>query len=179
MNKEEILELIKSSLEKLYERDRYLIYHSDDNHNSERAVVFRFGVYFDQEVKNRDSNSLRYNVDVEYNRNIDDIKGIRNENKNKNKKIIPDLIWHQRGDNENNMLIIEFKTWWNNNQDQDIDKIKKFCDPNGEYKYKYGATILLGKRLDEIEIKLFASDNNNREEDFTWQDLQNYPTNNQ
>ena len=163
MNKEEILELIKSSLEKLYERDRYLIYHSDDNHNSERAVVFRFGVYFDQEVKNRDSNSLRYNVDV----------------KNKNKNIIPDLIWHQRGDNENNMLIIEFKTWWNNNQDQDIDKIKKFCDPNGEYKYKYGATILLGKRLDEIEIKLFASDNNNREEDFTWQDLQNYPTNNQ
>ena len=177
MSKKEILELIKSSLEKLYEKDQYLIYHGDNNHNSERAIVFRFGIYFNQEVED----SLRYNVDAEYNRNIDDNKKMRKGNKRGKEivNVIPDLILHQRGNNKNNMLIIEFKTWWNNGQDEDIEKIKKFCDPSGEYKYKYGTTILLGKRLDEIEIKLFASDNNNREEDFTWQDLQNCLTSNQ
>lgn len=177
MSKKEILELIKSSLEKLYEKDQYLIYHGDNNHNSERTAVSRFGFYLDQEVENRNSDSLRYDVDAEYNRNIYDIKRIEIEKEIVN--VVPDLILHRRGNNKNNMLIIEFKTWWNNGQDEDIEKIKKFCDPSGEYKYKYGTTILLGKRLDEIEIKLFASDNNNREEDFTWQDLQNCLTSNQ
>ena len=49
----------------------------------------------------------------------------------------------------------------------------------GDYKYKYGATILLGKRLEEIKIKLFTSDNHNEGEDFTWQGVQNHLTNNQ
>ena len=57
----------------------------------------------------------------------------------------PDLILHMRGSNEHNILILEFKTWWNNNTADDSEKIKEFMDKNGVYRYKMGACIVLEK----------------------------------
>ena len=162
MEEKKILELIKIALKRLYDQDHYLICHGKDHHNSERAVVFRFGIYFNKAVEN---NGLNYNVDVEYSKNIDKVKRIQNNH------VIPDLILHVRGNNNYNVLVMEFKTWWGEAQGYDKKKIKQFCNPRGEYKYQYGVTILLSKKLKDIECRLFTSDK--AWSSFKWLDLQN------
>lgn len=129
---------IQKALNKLYKNDEYLIkIYSDkynkDNHVSERGIVFRFGVYLE---KYRLKYFPQYDLDAEYNRNINLIKMLNS------KPVIPDLIIHKRGTNENNLLVLEFKTWWNKNQIEDIKRVKLF---KNELSYKYGATILIDK----------------------------------
>lgn len=75
----------------------------------------------------------------------------------------PDLILHERGTNNNNFLVIEFKTWWDSNQDDDKNKIEDFCDPLGEYRYKYGVLILFGKRREEAIVKIYYEN--------TWEEM--------
>ena len=70
-----------------------------------------------------------------------------------NNLVIPDLIVHKRHSNEDNLLVLEFKTWWNKDQRADKNKIKGFINPNGMYHYKYGAVILIGKTREECEIE--------------------------
>lgn len=65
------------------------------------------------------------------------------------------MILHERGTNNINFLVIEFKTWWDSNQMDDMRKIEAFCDQSGEYGYKYGVIILLGKKRDEVLVKLY------------------------
>ncbi len=82
------------------------------------------------------------------------------------------MILHERGNNENNVLVMEFKTWWGEDQKHDREKIKQFCKFEGEYKYQYGVTILLGKKLEDIEYRLFTS--HEERGPFKWQDLQKH-----
>ena len=65
-------------------------------------------------------------------------------------KVMPDLIIHKRGTNENNLLVLEFKTWWNNDQAEDKKRIELF---KRELKYQYGATILIGKTIKECKVE--------------------------
>ncbi len=65
------------------------------------------------------------------------------------KKVLQDLT--QREVNTDNLLVLEFKTEWYNNQKEDKDKIQKYMDLSGEYKFKFGATILIGKDRSQIE----------------------------
>ena len=141
---------IKSALDLLYQNDRYLIQHpvrgrnKDLSHVSERACVFRFGVYFD--FLFRQMISCHYHIDVEYNRNLENVKALpQSETSGEGKACIPDLIVHQRGNNDHNLLVIEFKTWWNRDRQQDEKKIERFTDLEGDYRYKFGVTVLLGK----------------------------------
>lgn len=147
MELEKLKRVIEKSLNDLYKKDYYLICHRDDSfsHGSERGIVFRFGIYFNNHFKKEntgDNNKkINYSIDTEYNRNINDKKilpGWKNGS-------YPDFIVHERGNNDNNLLILEFKTWWNNNQSDDEKKIKQFLNPKGNYKYQYGATILIEK----------------------------------
>ena len=147
MELEKLKRVIEKSLNDLYKKDYYLICHGDDSfsHGSERGIVFRFGIYFNNYFKKEntgDNNAkIKYSIDTEYNRNINDKKILPDwEN-----GCYPDFVVHQRGNNNNNLLILEFKTWWNDNQSDDEKKIKQFLDPNGIYKYQYGATILIEK----------------------------------
>lgn len=135
---------IEQALDKLYSRDSLIIHRNKNNHTGERSIVFRFGMYFDEYCRQR---MLNYNVDEEYNRNIDDVKMLSNN------LVIPDLIVHKRHSNEDNLLVLEFKTWWNKDQRADKNKIKGFINPNGMYHYKYGAVILIGKTREECEIE--------------------------
>lgn len=141
-----VMDSVDEALHLLYENDRYLIYNqtkrSDrrDNHVSERGIVFRFGIYLDQICKKKkffDS----YNIDTEYNRNFNGPKYLPNSPNGS----FPDLIIHKRGSNEFNLLIVEFKTWWDNNNKTDIKKIEEFMDPNGKYGYKLGLSVILEK----------------------------------
>ncbi|MCF0126114.1 MAG: hypothetical protein HUJ68_10255, partial [Clostridia bacterium] len=151
----ELNDAINSSLDKLYERDLYLIsnYASDEpNHVSERAIVFRFGVYFDELLKEKLPD---YNLDSEYNRNKAEKKFLPSWEDG----CFPDIIVHKRGSNDFNLLVIEFKTWWNSNQTDDKQKIQQFCSSD-TYQYKYGATVLLGKTRPEVKIELFDKNEN-------------------
>ncbi|MEG0292474.1 MAG: hypothetical protein RR495_07025 [Anaerovoracaceae bacterium] len=143
--KKKILEyVINKSLLDLYYRDEYLIctkpVDSDDNsHVCERAIVFRFGIYL-QNYMNELPELREYNLDCEYNRKGYSKKSLPNSPNG----TYPDIILHKRG-NRDNLLVIEFKTWWNRNIDNDIKKIKDFLDEMGKYKYRYGLSIVLGK----------------------------------
>ena len=51
---DQLLRVINTSLNQLYSRDDYLILNKNSqpyNHVSERGIVFRFGIYFDENVR--------------------------------------------------------------------------------------------------------------------------------
>ena len=65
---------------------------------------------------------------------------------------MPDIILHQRGNNNHNLLVLEFKGWWNKNQEYDKKKIEQLVSKEG-CGYKEGYTILLGKNFSEENIR--------------------------
>jgi len=107
--KERLQQKVMQALDMLYERDKYLISNNKNgnrnNHVSERAIVFRFGIYL-EEVLKCDSEFAKYNLDSEYNRNIDAKKQLPERENG----VYPDLILHKRGSNDDNILVIEIKT---------------------------------------------------------------------
>ena len=46
--------------------------------------------------------------------------------------VIPDVIIHKRGSNDKNVLAMEFKTYWNDKQENDEDKIIKLNERKAE-----------------------------------------------
>ena len=148
VTRKDLESLIRIALKRLYDNDNYLICKQtnfDAVHNSERGIVFRFGIYLD---KLKLPVLHEYDIDVEYDRNIDCKKCVPGwEN-----GCYPDIIIHKRGTNTDNLLILEFKTWWNRNQDKDKMKIQRFLDKSGEYCYRYDATIMIGKTCEECDV---------------------------
>ncbi|MEI6706008.1 MAG: hypothetical protein WCK96_02610 [Methylococcales bacterium] len=157
----ELKEILIESLKKLYEKDESLI----SRHAHERSITFRFGIYFEELVKN--SNFSHLNVDAEYNRNGEKYKFMPSELKRS--KTYPDILLHQRETNNQNRLLLEFKTYWNNNSkacEIDIKKLKYFTSQDEEYKYTLGAFIELerytanviyfinGTQIESVEIPL-------------------------
>ena len=144
-------DLIKKALNTLYEKDWELLCLGKDErinkHVGERAIVFRFGIYFQQEL-NKIPELKDLNLDCEYNRKGTNPKSITIKN-----RIMPDIILHQRGNNNHNLLVLEFKGWWNKNQEYDKKKIERLIDNAGEYGYKEGYTILLDKRYSDDNIQ--------------------------
>lgn len=136
----ELEKCIKISLDKIYKKHDYLI--KEKIH--ERSIVFWFGIYFYECLQKTDFK--KYDLDFEYNRNLSGVK--RTENFQEG--TYPDLILHTRGSNDDNILIMEFKTWWNNNKKRDMKKLKDFLSLNGNYKYKYGAFIVFGKEKSKV-----------------------------
>lgn len=146
LNNSQIVELTKSvnkALEKLYNDDRSLIEYLV----SERAVVFRFGIYLNELLK--ETSFRQHNLDCEYNRNQRDIK--RTENFPKG--AIPDILLHRRHTNDENAMVIEFKGHWNRTRRQkDLQKVKDFVDQNGEFQYGIGILIELGPARPTITL---------------------------
>lgn len=89
-----------------------------------------------------------YNLDSEYNRNKADKKFLPSWKSG----CYPDIIIHKRGSNDDNFLVIEFKTWWNSEQSDDKQKIKEFCTSD-TYRYKYGITILLTENRKDVKLE--------------------------
>ena len=127
--------LIRTALSLLYKNDKYLI----DIRANERCIVFRFGYYF-QTLLSMHCEYKGYDLDLEYNRDGEDPKKTINYQNG----IYPDVILHKRGNNKDNLLVMEFKGHWNDEgQEKDKSKIHDLMNPNGEYKYKNGYTVLL------------------------------------
>jgi len=157
-NDERLAQAILEAFSKLYIYDKHLIINkpNDDNesigfhHVGERSIVFRFAFYL-QEILSSNKIYSDYNLDCEYNRNGTKPKRISALGRN----VYPDLIIHQRGNNDNNLLVMEFKTYWNRKQKDDIKKIKAFISDSTEegYNYKYGIAVLINQN--SINLKMF------------------------
>lgn len=157
---EELYIAIREAFEKLYTHDAFLIYHDDpqkshtntttvNNHAGERSVVFRFAYYLQNELS-KISKYSELNLDCEYNRKgvgIKRIPGFENG-------IYPDVILHTRNEDKNNILIIEFKSYWNDEIDRDEEKIKSMINISGDYKYKYGIVVIIGQTIKKLELNL-------------------------
>jgi hypothetical protein len=102
--------------------------------------------------------SLRtYNLDCEYNKNCNDIK----ETPRCPKGTKPDLIIHKRGNNDNNLLIIEFKShssklrkYKDFGVSKDVIKLEDFTS---NYKYNYQLGVLVKLKIDGAKYSYFIN----------------------
>ena len=138
---------VKNALNLLYEKDLYLL----ENAVHERTIVAHFATHLKSLAGNLFTN---YNLDLEYNRNGDDVKEIEKYPHG----IIPDLLIHKRGKGmrfskeHTNILAIEFKTYWNNDEKSYEEAEYKISSLLKEYNYKLGAVIVLEKTRDSARI---------------------------
>ena len=134
---EEVLLKLESALNKLYEKDQYLINFDLNNHVSERSITHKLGAYLTPSFE-------AYDVDCEYNRFGYESKFVEKLKHD----VIPDIIIHKRGE-VNNFIAIEIKTWWNKyKRSSDIDKLTELT--RGKYNYKYGFSIVINKNRDLV-----------------------------
>lgn len=185
MDKNTIEKILNAALDELYEKDQKLIFNEQFKgnkthcHSSERSIVHKYAIYFEKLIINELNNNCEYCVDVEYNQNIDRLK----TTPSRLNGAYPDMILHKRGTNDHNILVAEFKTWWNKDKkeiDKDIKKIKDFlnkdienskdfCNRNNknengmdeykyEYKYKHGVSIILEKKREDGQLNFIYPD---------------------
>lgn len=141
-------DLVEKALDELYTKDSYLL----ENEVHERTIVFRFGLYL-QVLMDKSKKFNEYNLDFEYNRNGNDPKMLSILGSN----VIPDLIIHRRGSNDHNLLVVEFKTYWNSDTRSDLEKLSGFMSKKEPYKYIAGKSIVLSKNRATVEIQTLSS----------------------
>lgn len=140
-----IIYKIKESIEELYKNDYELFsYQTNDPLICERTLTFRLGLYLQKLFKD-------YNVDCEYNRHLDKIKKIEDAD------VYPDIIIHNRKNDENNLVWIEVKKSNNSSKvDANSDR-KRLCYVTKEepYHYKYGIFIMLDKDIKNTFVEIY------------------------
>lgn len=141
--KKKLLYYVQGALQITYKMDYNLI----ERKVHERNIVFRFGIYL-QNILYEDRELKGYNLDFEYNKNL---KGVKRTIDFKN-GTYPDILLHKRGCNKNNIMVIEFKTWWNRNNSNDLIKLQNFTSKHGGYNYKIGLSIIIEKEKPKIII---------------------------
>ena len=154
----QLYEILTTILKQFYSNDSILL--EKDIH--ELTISARFMFYFQNLIPH-------YNVDIEYNRHIDDIKELL-YNDSTIHKVRPDIIIHKRGNDEHNLLILELKKECNTQDNcsstenmeecKDINRLKQFTEEskckkndNTSYNYKYGIWLICAKN--ECLIFLF------------------------
>ncbi len=135
INNTELFKLVNKALERVYKHHEYLI----KNQVHERSIVFWFGVYLHELLQHKEY--AEFNLDFEYNKNHSNPK----KTENFPDGTYPDILLHKRDSNKYNLLIVEFKPWWRPDNSRDLMKLRDFTHPDGDYKYKYGLSIILGK----------------------------------
>lgn len=157
MSKKDLLiELLKKSVDKCYADDKTLI-----DRSMERTSVARIFYYMQNLiVRSKNFECFReYNLDCEYNRNMEDGKRLADNERGK----IPDVILHKRGSNDSNLLILEFKSAENDDYTDDYDKLQKFTKQDGTYNYFLGVFVKLNKNT--AQYTYFQNGQERAEED--------------
>lgn len=132
MNEEEVQQAVISALERVIEEDTDLL-RFDVN---ERSITHCLGMYLQEAVSNP------WDVDVEYNRigEDDDVTKRLPEEMLQDESqgtVYPDVIIHQRGSEEDNLLVIEAKKS-GNSSDGDRQKIRAYLQ---HLDYDYGLFV--------------------------------------
>lgn len=142
----ELKSLIDEALKKLYNNDPELI----ECAVNERSIVFRFGLYFAELLSN--SSFKGYHLDCEYNRNL----GKPKRTKNFPTGVIPDVLLHRRNANDENILVLEFKGYWNkSDRNNDHNKIIDFTNQAEDNIYKYGIGGVVEIEKDDFNIEYY------------------------
>lgn len=131
--------LLASAVEATYAESGLLI-KSDGTprQGNEQTIAFRVGIHLHELLKNTPHAHL--NLDCEYNKHGDDQKFRSNGS-----KMRPDLLIHIRGNDEHNILAVEFAGWWKeaDKVEEDRNKLKELTDPNYDYGYEIGVLVHL------------------------------------
>lgn len=147
----QLKKLLKQAIKKFYDNDIILL---KDIEGMERSCVFRIGIYL-QELMNNHSEFDNLNLDCEYNKSNTEVKCLNEQH------VIPDLIIHKRNlDNlttNNNIMIVEFKGWWNREHKQDIEKLEAFTNSHDVYNYQLGVFISLSNSYEELKPRYFKN----------------------
>lgn len=164
-DKDLLLKLLTTAVNKCYSEDICLIERS-----MERTTVSRIFLYMYDLIKNDPDFEIfkEYNLDCEYNKNGDHLKSTIHRQKG----TLPDIILHKRMLNDNNLLVVEFKTAtgrfrYDSNTHKKIDfvKLEDFTRA-GVYNYFLGVFVRLG--LEGASYKYFQAG-----EEKTLQELSN------
>lgn len=149
---QEIKGAIASTLERVYSQDISLI----ERRAHERSISFRFGLYFSEIIKQTsfgDDDELI--IDAEYNRNLFNAKNMLGFQAAQG--IFPDIIFHHRGFNDKNIVVIEFKGHWSG-KGRDDEKLRGFThETANDYRYGLGIFIRLCPTLNECEITYYKN----------------------
>ena len=138
-----IKEKVKDAIENIYNNDSDLF----DRENYEVTISCKLAQYLHDK-------STDFSVDCEYNKHINGEKRVEELGKN----IRPDIVIHNRGTDEGNIVYIEIKTDHNSDfREDDITKIKFMTKQNGEYRYKLGAFIDFNRNKENLIIKFFEN----------------------
>ena len=118
---------------------------------NERSITHKLAEHLQCQFEDR-------KVDCEYNRCGSYPKSLKNlksciggrkleANDSEATTVYPDIVVHQRGNNERNLLVIEAKKD-NNKGDlkKDRCKLREFTNPHGDYKYKVGLLLVFDKK---------------------------------
>ena len=148
----EIKGAIATALERIYSQDFSLI----ERKAHERSIAFRFGLYFSEIIKQTsfgDDDELI--IDAEYNRNLFNAKNMQGFQAAQG--ILPDIIFHHRGFNDKNIVVIEFKGHWSGNG-RDDEKLGGFTNQEiNDYHYGLGVFIRLGAPLDNCNVVFYKN----------------------
>jgi hypothetical protein len=153
------------AIKKLIANDSFLLKHDV----SERAITYKLALYLTPLFPG-------YDVDCEYNRNIEVDSGkkyirilkdiadgyglLHKDEKDEEfvyRDVYPDIIIHKRGHNKDNLLIIEMKKSSSNiSCEYDIEKLKRYTSPEDEnvLNYSFGAFVYIGVKNEMREYRI-------------------------
>ena len=146
-----LFNLLNKSIEKVYTNFSKVI----QIEGLEQCLVGIVYAYFFQEIQLSEYKNLDLNL--EYNKNGAFVKSTPNYPNG----IRPDIILHKIGDNQENKIVVEFKGWWNKQDERDIKKLKELTDPTGEYKYLLGVWVMLNKDKPSYKFVIDGIEKNN------------------
>ncbi|SHO46883.1 hypothetical protein [Anaerocolumna xylanovorans] len=156
MKKTMVENRLNNALKRLYYFDNEII----DNYSNERSITHRLAIHLGTVF-------YEWDVDVEYNRNLNDIKKfnewtmklLHDLSDNMDfltgaKTVFPDIIIHKRGTRDN-LIAIEVKKINTSErlEQYDIDKIKGYI-LDESLNYQYAAFIKLGLSSDNNKYKI-------------------------
>ena len=152
-SKVEIENILRVSLDELYEKDSEIIFKSYDLH--ERSITHRLALYLEKHFIDKG-----YVVDVEFNRMLNNYgedvigneigKRLDFEKYGKDSSnVYPDIIVHKRKTTEN-LLEIEVKMEWKNSKkDFDLIKINEYIS---QLDYEFGVYLELAENRKDCKI---------------------------
>lgn len=167
MNRQQATQIVTESLEELLANDRILLV----NDVSERAITHKLAEYLQRRVNNLNLRDIH--VDCEYNRNslagdgapktvrlvqqrvqaALEGQNVVTDDRYRSVTTFPDIIVHERGTNDHNLLVIEVKKI-NNQVDPGLDfaKLGAFTEDteHNSYRYRHGLFIQLTTGMQDL-----------------------------
>lgn len=160
---EQIIDLVRTCLNKLYKNDRLLFERNDGNGVCERSLVFRFAYYLQNEIDD-------YYVDCDFNSSFEGFMGpngiigrdrhgkpIQNIDGTVTKRFV-DIIVHRRSrERDSDFIVFEFKKWTNGHREDYEKDRNNLRVMTTRYGYRFGFHIIFGPTIRETEWTIFEN----------------------